>query len=81
MVKRLPSVSIHHVYLGTDKAKVAKATKKSPEYQAKIEGSGNVHCLSKSLRAGSTYYWRVDAHRSDGTIYKGDVWSFKVKRR
>ncbi|KAL9965297.1 hypothetical protein ACROYT_G029075 [Oculina patagonica] len=71
--------STHHVYFGTDKAKVADATPNSPEYQAKITSDGNVHYLSESLSAGSTYYWRVDAEMDEKTIYKGDVWSFQTE--
>lgn len=28
------------------------------------------------LRHGTTYYWRVDACNADGSVTKGDVWSF-----
>ncbi|KAL9951207.1 hypothetical protein ACROYT_G043829 [Oculina patagonica] len=71
--------SIHHVYFGTNKAKVAEATPKSPEYSAKITSDGNVYYLSESLQPGSTYYWRVDAEIDGETIYEGDVWSFQTK--
>ncbi|KAL9965293.1 hypothetical protein ACROYT_G029070 [Oculina patagonica] len=71
--------STHHVYFGTNKAKVAEATPKSPEYGAKITSNGNVHYLSESLQPGFTYYWRVDAEVDDKIIYKGDVWSFQTE--
>ncbi|NPD90810.1 hypothetical protein [Xylanibacter muris] len=29
------------------------------------------------LKQGETYYWRVDTNRKDGSVEKGDVWSFK----
>ncbi len=29
-----------------------------------------------NLRHGETYYWRVDTKRQNGTVVKGDVWSF-----
>lgn len=28
------------------------------------------------LRLGTTYYWRVDATRADGSVARGEVWSF-----
>jgi hypothetical protein len=30
------------------------------------------------LIPGTTYYWRIDEVEADGTIHKGDVWSFLV---
>jgi len=30
------------------------------------------------LKPGTTYYWRIDEIEADGTIIKGDVWSFTV---
>ncbi len=71
--------STHHVYFGTNKAKVAHAIQKSPEYKAMVTSDGNVHYLLESLSAGSTYYWRVDAEMDEKTIYKGDVWSFQTE--
>lgn len=69
----------HHVYFGTNKAKVADASPNSAEYKAKIADDGNVYYLKESLRSGSTYYWRVDAELDENTTYKGDVWSFQTK--
>ena len=74
--------STHHVYFGTNREKVAKATPNSIEYRKKIASNGNVFYLELSkisLRAGLTYYWRVDAEIRKKIIYKGDVWSFKTK--
>ena len=30
------------------------------------------------LTNGSMYYWRIDEVAADGTVYKGDVWSFSI---
>ena len=30
------------------------------------------------LIPGTTYYWRIDEVKDDGTTQKGDIWSFKV---
>ena len=71
--------STHHVYFGTDPGTVAKATPASPEYSEEINGDGNVYYLSRSLKPGCTYYWRVDAEIDYQTTYKGDVWKFKTE--
>jgi len=33
------------------------------------------------LVPGTTYYWRADGIEADGTIHKGDIWSFMVPPR
>ena len=71
--------STHRVYLGMNKAKVADATPRSPEHQAKIGDEGNVHYLTETLKSGTTYYWRVDAEIDEKITYKGDVWSFQTE--
>ena len=71
--------STHHVYFGTSQATVSEATPTSAEYSEKIISDGNVYYLSRSLKPGSTYYWRVDGEIDDNTTYKGDVWSFRTK--
>ena len=30
------------------------------------------------LVPGKTYYWRIDAVEAEGTVHKGDVWSFSI---
>jgi hypothetical protein len=32
----------------------------------------------EGLVPGTTYYWRIDEVEADGTVHKGDVWSFIV---
>ncbi len=64
----------HQVYFGTDKDAVRNATTASPEYK------GNKTPGSETLDPGklawhTSYYWRVDAVYSTGTV-KGLVWSF-----
>jgi hypothetical protein len=67
--------SSHQVYLGTDEEAVGNADTGSPEYK------GTRTLGSESYDAGKldwdvTYYWRVDEVEADGTIQKGNVWSF-----
>jgi hypothetical protein len=63
----------HQVYFGTDSAAVASGA-------ASVD-KGKVTDLkfdSGALRASTTYYWRVDAVKADGSSVKGDVWSFST---
>jgi hypothetical protein len=65
----------HQVYFGTDKDAVRNADTTSPEYKgAKALGSES-HDPGR-LPWDTTYYWRVDEVEADGTIQKGNVWSF-----
>jgi hypothetical protein len=68
------SATSHEVYLGLDKDAVRSADTSSPEYQ------GSAALGSETLDPGklawhTTYYWRVDAVYSSGSV-KGPVWSF-----
>ena len=38
------------------------------------------YAITEELSGDVTYYWRVDAKYSDGTIKEGDVWSFTTLR-
>ncbi|MHC4536525.1 MAG: PA14 domain-containing protein, partial [Planctomycetota bacterium] len=67
----------HEVYFGTDADVVKNADTGSPEYK----GSRNLGAESYDpgkLEWGATYYWRVDEIEADGTLQKGNVWSFTV---
>ena len=60
----------HEVYFGTNKDQL--------QLKSKFEGEKNVFQLS-SLVEGKKYFWRVDAVMQDGSVVKGDVWSFNVE--
>jgi hypothetical protein len=65
----------HELYFGTDPNAVRDADTGSPEYK----GNRNLGAESfdpGNLEWGATYYWRVDENQDDGTILKGNVWSF-----
>ena len=63
----------HDVYLGDDAAALADADTGSPEYRGQ---QGATTYAPGTLEWDKTYYWRIDGHRSDGTVVKGTVWSF-----
>jgi Concanavalin A-like lectin/glucanases superfamily len=64
----------HQVYFGTDKDAVENATTASPEYKGD-KPAGSESYDPGQLAWHTTYYWRVDAVYSTGTV-KGLVWSF-----
>lgn len=65
----------HNVYFGTDKEKVANANKDSAQYQGSFTAS-NIFTPRRKLKKETTYYWRIDALKASGSVFKGDVWSF-----
>jgi hypothetical protein len=65
----------HQVYFGTDEMAIQNADTSSPEYK----GSRNLGSESYDpglLQWNTTYYWRVDEVKADGTVQMGNVWSF-----
>ena len=65
----------HFVYFGESEQALQQATKTSKQYQGEFKH--NIF-TPKKLKAGKTYYWRVDAIRNDKLII-GDVWNFTVE--
>ncbi len=65
----------HQVYFGTDEEAVRNADTASPEYKGTKALGSESHDPGKVLW-DTTYYWRVDEVEADGTIQKGNVWSF-----
>jgi len=70
----------HDVYFGADYATVASATRADAMgvLIAQDIQTASV-ALDQTLELGTTYYWRADPMRDDGTIQKGPVWSFVVE--
>ncbi len=64
----------HQIYFGTDKDAVRSATTASPEYKGS-KALGDETLDPGKLAWHTSYYWRVDAVYSTGTV-KGLVWSF-----
>lgn len=72
--------AFYDVYLGTDRTDVEKATPANPEiYKGRLPAE-QTRFQAEHLHSRYTYFWRVDAISSDGTIRKGSVWSFQVRR-
>ena len=68
-----------HIHFGPDKKTVKDAPVKRAFKGDKVPCGENVYYHGQTLAPGTSYYWRVDSKMSDGSIYKGDVWTFKTK--
>lgn len=68
-----PGAIRHEVYVGLDSAKVANATKGSPEYKG---AQRDTQFVAKDLYSMDTYYWRVDEITDNGKT-QGDIWYFR----
>ena len=69
----------HDIYLGTSVDAVGDADR-SNQLDVLVRQGQNESVFDAGLLAfGKTYYWRVDEVSADGTIFKGEVWSFRVE--
>ena len=70
----------HDIYVGTDAAAVAVADRSSELYKANIPAN-SPSTFDPELGYGATYYWRVDAVNSLGTVDTlGNVWQFTTDK-
>jgi hypothetical protein len=65
------------VYVGTDSASVAKATKSSAEFKGNQTTSSWV---AKNLSKLSVYWWRIDEIDASGMTTPGSLWHFAPRR-
>jgi hypothetical protein len=65
------------LYFGTDPGRVASAGRGSAELAGNL--TTNVFTPT-GLQPGRKHDWRVDSVSADGTIVKGEVWTFTVGR-
>jgi len=74
--------STHDVYVGTTFADVNSASRTNAKGVLASQGQADTTFDPPgSLAYGQTYYWRIDEvnKSADGTIYKGEAWSFTVE--
>ncbi len=69
------AASSHDVYFGTDPNAVEDANTSSPEYRGSTDLDAESYDPG-TLEWNTTYYWRIDEVEDDGTIRKGNLWSF-----
>jgi Concanavalin A-like lectin/glucanases superfamily len=71
--------SQHDVYFGTDKAAVADANASDVTGIYRGRQNGTSYTPPEGVEwGGGPYYWRIDESNNDGTLTKGEVWSFTV---
>ena len=68
----------HDVYIGDVFEDVNNANNSSPLLVSPGQIL-NTYDPPELLEFGKTYYWRIDEIATDGTTYKGEVWSFTVE--
>jgi hypothetical protein len=78
MWRAAPGARSHHVYLGSDPAAVAKATRESPEFRGETKEAA-FPTAARKLDHQQPYFWRVDTVHASG-IVRGEVWRFRVRR-
>jgi len=72
------TVTVHDLYLGTDRAAVENANITDTSGVYRGEQTGNSYMPPEGVQADQTYYWRLDEIRSEDIIKKGEIWSFTV---
>ena len=72
-------VTAHDVYLGTSFEDVNNASRSNPMDVLVSQGQNGTALDAGRLEFNQTYYWRIDEVLTDGSIYKGDVWSFTTE--
>jgi len=74
------TATTHDVCLGTAFEDVNDADRNNPGSVLVSRNQINyTYDHSDLLAFGQDYYWRIDEVAADGTLYKGDVWSFTVE--
>ncbi|UCC99263.1 MAG: LamG domain-containing protein [Phycisphaerales bacterium] len=69
----------HDVYFGTDELTVQAVDASDTTGIYRSRQSLTSYTPPEALAwGGGPYYWRIDENNSDGTISKGNVWSFTV---
>ena len=72
-------VTGHDVYLGTVFEDVNNASRTDPMDLLVSQGQSDATLDAGRLAFGQTYYWRIDGVLTDGSIYKGETWSFTTE--
>ncbi|UCF16283.1 MAG: fibronectin type III domain-containing protein, partial [Phycisphaerales bacterium] len=74
----------HDVYVGSSYSSVYSGTPNTSAFRGNQTTTSYVvgflgYLYPNGLVPGRTYYWRIDEVEADGTVHKGDVWSFTVE--
>ena len=78
-----PTAVSHDIYVGDNFDAVNEATRDSDVYRGNqvltyfVVGFPGFP-YPDGLVPGTTYYWRIDEINTEGTVHKGDIWSFSI---
>ena len=73
------NASQHDVYFGTDKEAVANADQTNTTGIYRVQQGATSYNPTEGVEwGGGPYYWRIDEVSADGTVSKGNLWSFTV---
>lgn len=80
--QKAPNVQIskQYLYFGTDSANVASIETGNSKQAAAVLSEADCSWLAQDLYCLQRYYWRVDQQEENGSITRGDVWSFQPRR-
>lgn len=67
-----------HVYLGTDPAAVARATRDTAEFRGETR-EPTFPTATLKLNHQRPYYWRVDSVVDNNKVISGEIWSFRIR--
>jgi hypothetical protein len=67
----------HDVYFGTDLFDVDIADTSTPEIYRGRQGAAGYN-PPEGFEWGQDYYWRIDEVKVDGSVTKGNIWSFTI---
>ncbi len=70
--------SEHDVYVGTNSVAVEDADTSDTTGVYRGRQQASEHTLPEDVLPGQTYYWRIDEWNANGTLTRGDLWSFSV---
>jgi hypothetical protein len=69
----------HDVYFGATLADVNEASRTNPKGVLARQGQSSNAFDPGRLEFEATYYWRVDEVEQNGTVHRGELWSFTVE--
>jgi len=70
--------SEHDVYVGTDSTAVENADTSDATGVYRGRQQASEYTLPEEVLPGQTYYWRIDEWNANGTLTRGELWSFSV---
>jgi len=73
------SASQHAVYFARDRDAVANAEASDTTGVFRVLQTTTNYTPPEGIEwNGGSYYWRIDEHNTDGTITRGNIWSFSI---